>query len=272
VLSQTSRRGIRLAAGLFALTVISETTALCAAAAAQDLRDPDAITIGLELGLPNGANPQLTVANGETGTILVEDVGTFGFVPRLRSGTVVQIEVLDMRMCPSQRLGGIDVVAMTEMLETPTSPAFRVRVTSISGSGIDPRRGLPLRAETEVPLPAQVTRVEPVYPSNTAVTSATGMVLVQLLISVTGDVLDARVLASVSDRALQAIPEFEQPALDAVRRWKFAPTMYNGEPREMLMTVKLPFAPPSPDTPAAPTGSIERVPGSAAPGQIRLPR
>jgi len=237
---------IRAAALLGLAAGISGAILLCPTAlGAQNLQPSAPTTIGLELGLPGGASSQLTVVNGEAGSVFFEDAGTFGFVPRLRDSftAAVLIEILDMRLCPTRALGEILVVAEQDAIDAPTFPAFRVRVTSISGPDAEFRRGLRLRAETDVAVPAQITRVDPVYPGNLPPTSPTGVVLVQLLISVNGDVLNARVLASVSDQTLQAVPEFEQPALDAVRQWRFAPTVVNGEAREVVMTVRVPFAP-----------------------------
>ena len=42
---------------------------------------PDKRDVVLDLGLPNGATPQLRITEGETGSIELPNVGKFGFVP-----------------------------------------------------------------------------------------------------------------------------------------------------------------------------------------------
>jgi protein TonB len=46
----------------------------------------------------------------------------------------------------------------------------------------------------------------------------------------------------VSDaRVLRSIPLLDQAALDAVRQWEFTPTLLNGVPVPVIMTVTVQF-------------------------------
>jgi protein TonB len=57
----------------------------------------------------------------------------------------------------------------------------------------------------------------------------------------------------VSDvRVLRSIPLLDQAAMDAVRQWEYAPTVLNGTPVPVLMTVTLNFTLTPPAQQAAP--------------------
>ena len=58
--------------------------------------------------------------------------------------------------------------------------------------------------------------------------------LVEAIIGKDGRVRDARVVRSQ--------PLFDLAALDAVREWRYTPTLLNGEPVEVILTVAVTFA------------------------------
>ena len=60
-----------------------------------------------------------------------------------------------------------------------------------------------------------------------------GIVIIEATIAKDGSVKDARVLKSM--------PLLDQAAIDAVRQWKFTPTLLNNVPVEVLMTVTVNF-------------------------------
>jgi protein TonB len=45
-------------------------------------------------------------------------------------------------------------------------------------------------------------------------------------------------------RVLRSIPMLDQAALDAVKQWRYTPTLLNGTPVPVLMTVTVNFALP----------------------------
>lgn len=75
----------------------------------------------------------------------------------------------------------------------------------------------------------------PRYPEDARLAGIRGSVLTELVIDPEGNVVDARVLRSV--------PMLDQAALDAVRTWKFAPTLVNGQAVPVRMTTTVNFAP-----------------------------
>jgi len=61
------------------------------------------------------------------------------------------------------------------------------------------------------------------------------MVTIEATIGTDGKVIDAKVVRS--------IPLLDQAALDAVLQWEYTPTLRNGVPVPVLMTVTINFTP-----------------------------
>ena len=91
----------------------------------------------------------------------------------------------------------------------------------------------PFRVGGSIQEPRLIRRVPPVYPPIAQSAKITGVVIVELLVGVDGTVQNAQVLRS--------IPLLDQAALDAVRQWQFTPTLLNGVPVEVIMTVSVKF-------------------------------
>lgn len=81
--------------------------------------------------------------------------------------------------------------------------------------------------------PAKIRDVKPVYPEEAKDARIQGVVILELRIDEEGAVSDARVLRS--------IPQLDQAALDTVRQWAFTPTLMNGKPIPVVMTVTVNF-------------------------------
>jgi protein TonB len=81
--------------------------------------------------------------------------------------------------------------------------------------------------------PSKTVHVAPVYPAIARAAKVQGMVILEAVISATGRVEDVKVLRSV--------PLLEDAAIDAVRQWQFTPTILNGEPIPVVMTVTVMF-------------------------------
>jgi TonB family protein len=76
----------------------------------------------------------------------------------------------------------------------------------------------------------------PQYPEGALAAQIEGIVTVEIVIDVTGAVVDAQVVRS--------IPELDEAALRAVRMWRFVPTMVNGKPVPVRMTTTHNFSLP----------------------------
>jgi protein TonB len=90
----------------------------------------------------------------------------------------------------------------------------------------------PVRA-TGMHLPRKLVHVDPVYPRMAQIAQVQGVVILEATIDARGRVMDARVLRSV--------PLLDEAALDAVWQWIYAPTLLNGVPVPIVMTVTVKF-------------------------------
>ena len=93
----------------------------------------------------------------------------------------------------------------------------------------------PVRVGGSIRPPLKTLDVRPVYPSSMRDAGREGIVPVEAIIGVDGTVTSVRVLSA------QVHPAFAVAAVDAVRQWRFTPTLLNGSPVEVLMTVSVTF-------------------------------
>ena len=91
----------------------------------------------------------------------------------------------------------------------------------------------PVRVGGNIKPPTKIRNVPPVYPPIAQSARVQGVVIIEATIGPNGKVTDARVLRS--------IPLLDQAALDAVRQWEFTPTLLNGVPVPVIMTVTVNF-------------------------------
>ena len=81
--------------------------------------------------------------------------------------------------------------------------------------------------------PTKIRHVAPVYPVIAQQAQVQGVVIIEAVIGVDGRVQEARVLRSK--------PLLDEAALTAVRGWVFTPTLLNGVPVPVIMTVTVNF-------------------------------
>jgi len=92
----------------------------------------------------------------------------------------------------------------------------------------------PVRIGGEVQAPALVKRVEPVYPDIAVAAKVAGIVILEATVAADGSVEQVRVLRSVKF--------LDQPAIEAVKQWKYSPLTLNGIPTPFVLTVTLSFS------------------------------
>jgi TonB family protein len=90
-----------------------------------------------------------------------------------------------------------------------------------------------LRVGGAIKAPARIHNVAPVYPPDAMMARVQGIVIVEAVISSTGQVTAPCVLRS--------IPMLDQAALDAVTQWEFEPTFVNGAAVPVIVTVTVNF-------------------------------
>jgi protein TonB len=94
-------------------------------------------------------------------------------------------------------------------------------------------RAAAIRVGGKIEAPIKMNDVQPVYPAIAQSAHVTGAVMIEATIGADGKVIDAKVVRS--------IPLLDQAALDAVRQWEYKPTLLNGVPVPVLMTVTVNF-------------------------------
>jgi len=91
----------------------------------------------------------------------------------------------------------------------------------------------PVRVGLEVKEPRKLKDVAPVYPSIAAASRIEGAVILECVIDPRGRVADVKVL--------RGLPLLDEAATEAVRQWVYTPTLINGVPTSVIMTVTVTF-------------------------------
>jgi protein TonB len=81
--------------------------------------------------------------------------------------------------------------------------------------------------------PRKIAHVDPVYPRVAQSAHIEGVVILEAVIDAQGRVERVGVLRS--------IPLLDQAAVDAVKHWSYTPTLLNGVPVPIVMTVTVNF-------------------------------
>ena len=91
-----------------------------------------------------------------------------------------------------------------------------------------------MRVGGPIKAPAKTKHVNPAFLAIAQSARVQGVVILEVLVGTSGSVDNACVLRS--------IPLLDQAAIDAVRQWEFEPTLLNGQPVPVLMTVTVNFS------------------------------
>jgi len=91
----------------------------------------------------------------------------------------------------------------------------------------------PVRVGGNIKAPTKTKDHKPVYPAIAQSARVQGVVIIEATIGPDGKVQDARVLRS--------IPLLDAAALTAVKGWEYTPTLLNGVPVPIIMTVTVNF-------------------------------
>jgi periplasmic protein TonB len=96
-----------------------------------------------------------------------------------------------------------------------------------------PARRDPIPVGGVVRPPTRVIYIQPSYPALALAARKEGTVILQAVIDESGGVREVKVLRS--------IPLLDEAAVQAVSQWKFTPTLLNGTPVPVVMTVTVGF-------------------------------
>ena len=102
-------------------------------------------------------------------------------------------------------------------------------LVSLAGLG----HAVPAKAQKIDP-PKKIKNVEPVYPASAQAARMQGEVVIEATVGTDGKVREPRVIGS--------IPLLDEAALTAVRQWEYEPAVVDGEPKAVIMTVRVKFS------------------------------
>ena len=114
--------------------------------------------------------------------------------------------------------GGVPTLAPAPAPPPPPPPAPDVR---------------PVRPGGQIREPKKIADVAPVYPHIAQQVKIQGVVILEAIIGTDGRVDNVRVLRS--------IPMLDDAAIAAVKQWRYTPTLLNGVPVPVLMTITVNF-------------------------------
>jgi protein TonB len=137
----------------------------------------------------------------------------------LKLGRVSNLPTVWTNVLAGTILGGGDAGGITGGIPEPPPPP--------------PPPAAPVRVGGNIKAPQKVKHVNPVYPPIAQSARVQGVVIIEATIGPDGAVKDAKVLRS--------IPLLDAAALDAVKQWQFTPTLLNGVPVPVIMTVTVQF-------------------------------
>jgi protein TonB len=98
---------------------------------------------------------------------------------------------------------------------------------------VEPPPATLVRVGGAVREPRKIAGVSPVYPAIAQAAKVEGKVILEAVINERGVVERVKVLRSV--------PLLDAAAVDAVQKWRYTPTLLNGSPVSVLMTITLHF-------------------------------
>ncbi len=195
---------------------------------------------------PTGRGPFGLAIHTDRGTILVG-------VPGDREGALTPPPVAVVRTTSSSgrvARGSFDEIEQAWLAggdnalqgEGPGGRRMRVHMSGVAGAVAMPSSGSapggPVRVGGNIRAPTKTYTAEPLYPPTPRAAGVQGVVILDVTVAEDGTVSNARVLRS--------IPLLDQAALDAVRQWRYEPTLLNGVPTSVIMTVTVNFSlPPS---------------------------
>jgi TonB family protein len=159
-----------------------------------------------------------------------EAVRQWEFTPTLLNGVAVPVVMTaTVNFMPKEASGVAGGVLGA--LDAPPPPPPPPPPPAGEGKGLsDPAA---IRTGGGIRPPTRITHVNPVYPPDAREAKVQGVVILDVLLGVDGKVEQTKILRS--------IPLLDQAAIDAVRQWEFTPTLLNGEPKKVIMTVTVNF-------------------------------
>ena len=162
------------------------------------------------------------------GAVVVPPSGTVEFSVNLPIGSLQEsITVTGQRTNPF-------APSRQRQISAPPRPEPPLQRRAPSPNVTPPPPGTPVRVGGAIKVPVKLVDVRPIYPPAAQAAGLEGVVILEATIAPDGTTRDITVL-----RALE--PDLNAAAVEAVRGWKFTPTLLNGVEVPVIMTVTVQF-------------------------------
>jgi periplasmic protein TonB len=119
------------------------------------------------------------------------------------------------------------------MINGPLIIGVPPKVEPIPAPPSPPSPKTPVPVGVMIQPPKKLVHVAPLYPPIALAAHKSGLVILQAVIDEDGSVREVKVLRSD--------PLFDEAAKDAVRQWRFTPSLLRGQPVPVVMTVTVGF-------------------------------
>jgi TonB family protein len=189
-------------------------------------------------GVMPGVEVVLVDANEITSVVVSNASGRFQFAPVAPGKYVLEANLPGFRtlrhefeLRAARDWERAVTLQVGDLRETVTIRGSRATLPKL----LKPSGPEPVRVGGNIRPPRKVKDVKPVYPAAMHAAGLTGDVPIQAVIGSDGSVSSVRVLSA------QVHPDFAIAAVDAVRQWRFTPTLLNGQAVEVVMTVSVRF-------------------------------
>ncbi len=227
-----------IATSALVITAVVLTAALRLAAQANALAvegtvfDPSGgVLPGVEVTLEDGNRIKWPATTGPDGKFKFEPVGAGSYVLEASLPGFKSLRHEFVLSAAQRALQNVtlQVGSLQETIRvTAKRPAPAARTASPAPARI--------RMGGNIKQPTKTLDVRPVYPEAMREAGLEGAVPMEAIIGVNGRVVSVRVLSA------QVAPEFAASAVTAVKQWEFTPTLLNGVPVEVQMTVSVSFS------------------------------
>lgn len=186
-------------------------------------------------GVMPGVEVTLTDANGGRWTATSNAGGRFD-LPAVGPGTYVLETSLPGFRSLRQEFALRDARDWERAITLQVGELRETVVVRDSAAAAPPAAGpRQVRVGGNVRAPRKIRDVRPTYPASMREAGLSGVVPLEAVIGTDGGVSVVRVLSA------QVHPDLAIAAADAVRQWRFTPTLLNGQPVEVVMSVSVQF-------------------------------
>jgi TonB family protein len=225
---------------LFSLAAAAQTNTQDPARACCAVRGQVSDAAGVAV---RGATVILSTPTGKTLSIVTTNgSGNYAFTPRPDGDYVVQAFAVGFgpsRLIDIRASGGNDVQQDISMdigfvNADDDLPAGRFEIAPSSSSlSTAPNGTTRIRIGGNVAKDNLLQQTDPVYPAQAQQSRITGIVILEAVIGTDGSVTDVHTISGH--------PLLQQPAMDAVKTWRYRPFLVNGAPTEVVTTVSVTF-------------------------------